>query len=627
MKRLLLLIALAGSMALLAGAGGTYKGGTYEGDVATFGKTWIKQGSAAVDTFDFLVRDSRYPNTASQAEGFTVSDSTHYDIFNSGTDGAAVRWGWVYQAQPTTVQASTSAWSDYTNWTRTYGTEDDNTWDGSQRFFFVWFNIDGLLTGQKVEEAYLVFNSSGATSPDASEKMWARADTVSADYRILDGTSAGYVGSNNDYARFCASWDELDESTSTAWSPLLDDRDDYHDFGPRSNTYINLGSAYAVGDVFRLDVTDAMQQVIDNGETERGVLFVIYGTTNTASGIAIAAGISSTLASRGGNPLLYGRVTSRRGAKPWSGVRVPASFTLDAAYAVQTGYYDAFKSAGYTFDAALDSISLTYDSGAREWPDSAYVIDPTSIDFQSQGTIHASIAKIGPDSLATEMSRQWWDDFFSGSFDTTRIVDWSWGSGPQGNPYKDREAVYAMVDWGYRSARDGGPNWLAGTEGFGGRTPLSWDNPTNLYLMRGESLEFVMTDIVPPGTGTAPADTATIYDRLLDYVDIYYTDYGKSALLFYGHNYNYNSSAEFLTAENFAYICELSDRLNCFEVVPHRSIVSQRLSSFMAPAAVETFTGWTQKDSTVAKTVAAQQDSLYSADGAGQLMKLWITPK
>jgi len=306
MKRLLLLIALAGSMALLAGAGGTYKGGTYPFPTAsTSSRNWVVPVSSA-QAFSVLSRDAKFPNESAADSGYVQADE-HYTTINSGA-GTGVRWGWVRKDYPTTVYASTSANNDYENWSTPYMEETyQSSWKSTQRWSFLWFSLDGIPAGATIESAHIMFNFMYNITISSGILMCARADTVDSDYSILDGTTIGFYGSNNDTARFDVSWDNTVQQTSTAWNPDLDDRHYYSDFGFGADECWGSGT-YPRGTPARIDVTSAVQAVVDSGQDaiDRGVLFLIYGTDGATTGsINFAAGNRSDMGTNyGGNPCM-----------------------------------------------------------------------------------------------------------------------------------------------------------------------------------------------------------------------------------------------------------------------------------------------------------------------------------
>jgi fibronectin type 3 domain-containing protein len=629
-KLLVLWMALVVGLALLSMCGSGrvgYQGG-YARSVGPGQQGYTGGGSAVPDTFRIWNHHWKYPNTAAKTAGYVYTDTTRYTTINRAANGQNIRWGWINRALPDSVQASAGAVSDYQNWTRSNGntTQDDFTWHASQRLFFVWMTANGLKDGQKVEDAYLTVNvSSGAWTLPAGVYLSCVLDTISKDYRILNGNSVGLWGTaNNDSSRFKATWNQLVRATPSAWEPVLTDRGDYHDFGPRSATTFGPGAGAAQGTPLRFDVKDAVQQALDNGESERGFLFVIYAYSSNSNTTAwdFIAGNASSVATGKGNPTFTATTTSRRGPKPWSGQRVPVTIQFDDSYDVQVGYYRALTDSGHVFNAAACSTNFA----ARDWLDSLYTLDPASIYFMNHTKTHASIGSVSGSALYAELSRTWFPSLITADIDTSAIVDFSLAGGA-GSPVIDAEAVEALYDFGYRSMRSGGFDWMA-APGFNHDSFLSWDAPVNRYQIRSVAAEYIFG--YPggwAGNHLAAASEAQIADELGDFVDLYYTNYGKAALVIYGHWYDPgdDATASWVSEANLRYFIGLTNRLNSCQIMPHRDVVGLRLAGaqFLTPEQVSVAAGVTA-DSNQVQAVAADQDSIYDLGGHSNLLKMWV---
>lgn len=306
-----ILVLVLGSLALLGADGGTYKGGTY----GTSGATYQAGGGARMTTTSVISRSALYPNTnalaAMIAAGYATVVDTALATKNSADNGTSVRWGWVRKDQPTTVQKSSTAGSDYSNWSRPHSSEDDHTINTSQRYALFWFSANGVQAGSQIVQARVAISVALGFTISGSTTFKARLVTVGSDYSILNGGTSGFYGSNNDAGGFDCTWDNTSQRLATPWSPDLDDRDDYSDWGLASPTTFGAGT-YSTGQDLIFDFKDAVQQVVDDAVfdeslLDRGFLVLLYGTGGTSESSQNFTGGNavSQIPASGGNPLMF----------------------------------------------------------------------------------------------------------------------------------------------------------------------------------------------------------------------------------------------------------------------------------------------------------------------------------
>lgn len=641
MLRLWLALLALGALCAMCGAdrGGYWPSyGGRGGYGVARGTSYHAGGVAGVDTIRVMSRHSTYPNTgAIAADYFNAADTT--GVLNSAADGTTVMWGWVRENQATTVQASASANSDYENWIRQFGnsTEDnrDVTGDVNERYFFLWFSANGFKRGQKVESAYVVFNAPlGGATLGANTYFAARLDTIAKDYRIIaNNTANGTHGSNNDVGRFDASWTHLDAENSLTWDPVLNARDDYHDFGPRSGNQIAPGT-YAGGHPFRLDVTDAVQQRLDDPRADltKGFLFVMYGSAASAVSIAITAGnqVASVTGAKG-NPLFYATVTTKRGAKPWGMNGVPVCMTFDGNYPSQVPLYRALKDSGLVFDAAVVGYNFDVSAPVYDWPDSLLALHPGTVNILNHSKTTASLGSLTGAAIDPEIARTWIDtEFALSNYDTTSVVDWVWIGGV-GTPYRSMETASRLMDFNYRTSRSAGFDWLAGQTAMHHDTRLAWHGYVNRYLIHSLKLENVFE------TSSAEASDAEVLERLTDLIDNYYTRYGRAALVMHGHTYDQGNS-DYLSEAGMRKLIGLTRRLNSCEIMGYDEAIDRRMAgaTFLAPGSMMEWVSagsYTQvmrgigADSNQIQAMAAQQDSVYEAGSDPNVLEMWLAPK
>jgi len=623
MRRIAALAVIAfGAIAVMGSGGGSYQGGSY----GSRGASYQSGGVAKVDTVRVLSRDSVFPNTAAMAAGyFTTADTS--DVVNQGGGGQAVKWGY------TSNNASRvdSVWyradkRDYLLIT-TGLAEDDHSLGTTSYHAYVWFSSNGLEPGMKIESASVIFNlayGGGVTIP-AGGFIAARLDTISTDYRITGSNASVYQGAGADTARFDCSFNHVNKTATEAWDPLISARLDRHDWGPRSDSIVGPGE-YLAGASFKLDVTDAVQQACDNAVADptiltRGLLFTIYNSAGLGN-YYIAAGSDPAFVRLGGGcPAFIATATTRRGARPWNGERVPIAFTFDDQADVQIGYYNAMAAAGKSFDWAIYDAALSNGS-----IDSLYALRADSIYVIHHSKTHTSLGTLTGDEIDPELARGWLMTDLTGvtAADTLGVIDWSWPAGVA-TPYKSIEVASRLIDYGYRSARGFGAGWDALSVAQEYETYLSWSGWVNRYNIRATNAALLFETV--GGTGGAANTTAQITEELGDLIDKHYTDYGRAAMIIYGHRYD-TSPTDFISRAGLTHVINTAAALNSCEVMSYAEILNRRFSgaTVKTPAQVEAGRG-VGADSNAIQTLAAHQDSAYTADEDANYLQMWIGPK
>lgn len=588
--------------------------------------------SAAPDTFRIWSRNTAFPNTAAKDAGYITAADTVGATINSALAQSnvvqAIRYCEVNKQDPTNVQVA-NAWDGYRLLSTGTATEDNFTWSAGQRIAFVWASTNGMGLAKGSNSVHLLINADAfGFTVGAGSYIAARIDTVSADYRITVGSSVGH-GSSNDYARMGASWNEVDDSLDLAWSPALDSRNDWHDFGPRSNNVIGPGT-YARGTCFDLDLTDGFQQVLDNGTVSRGVLVVIYSVGNTTTW-GFSAGMNATFVGRTadgtgygkGDPTFIAEATNSRGAQRWRGERVPVSFQADDSYNVQVGYHRALETFGLQFSAAACSSNVY----ARPWPDSLYAVKPASFYVINHSRSHGSLGALTAGQLAFNMNRTWFPQHFAG-IDTAAIVDYALPGG--GGVDENANVAAALVANGYRSMRSGGFEWNVTTQGPGYEhdTRLAWDGYVSKYQIHSLNARYIFG----ANNNTQEADTNAIKEALTDLIDRYYTDYGHAALVLYAHWYTQSTPYDWTSEDNLRYFFGLVRRLNSCGMVNYGDLLNQRFAGAvpLTPSQVNAAARAglvATADSAAIRKSSAHQDSLVTrVGGYDSLKRGWLGP-
>jgi hypothetical protein len=257
-----------------------------------------------------------------------------------------------------------------------------------------------------------------------------------------------------------------------------------------------------------------------------------------------------------------------------------------------------------------------------EW---AFANEPENVNLIMHGKTHYNIGQISdPDSLRAEFVRGWVDSTFAAIADTSALVDFAWPGGRVGGvarPIRSPKAMVELVTNGYRAGRSGGLPWNANEPGANTDTYLSWDNYVCKYLLWGLSGQNLFSDV--PSAPTDSTTTAVVEDRLGDYIDSYYTDHDRAAIILYTHSYDFYSGHARLTPTNLQHLLDLASQWNSVEILPFDQILSMRLSGSpsVTPADVEAAALGQYS------AMAAQQDSARTAGDGAELLQIWISPK
>jgi hypothetical protein len=514
-------------------------------------------GAAITDTITYLVQSEQYPNSNALAEGL-IDSSHYYDVVIEANDGTALRYGYVQaDGASGTVYATDGDYNYHTIFGGRAPEDNFTIWNPSQKLGFLWFSLGSAARGDSISGT-LHFNAPpwGPITLSSGQYVAARVDTNDQHYTMLD-TDVIANHAATDANRVGISWDYVDAHNSTAWSPALGDIHDWHDFGPRSDDVWPGPDTVAAGETISLDVSTALQQVVDAGDAARGVLFVIYGAgTNFNNTVQVATGNSSLMndSNGKGNPCLEFTTVSRRGTKPFESTKVPVVLCLDDQEPQQPSLFTEMEN-------SVDKVTfVVYGTSAISsvWDDSLYAIKPNKMDLIHHGYSHASYGTVTGNELDFELSNSWMDTAYAG-LDTNSIVYTSWPGG--GDPQKSIEALLRMPDLGYLGARATNMS----SSPIGPDVPLRWEEPTSLYNIQAYAGNPTFAE------SGAPANKAEIKEQLFDYVDERWTD-GKAAVIIYAHDYG----REYLTPAGIASFVEIIDESDMLELRSFSSVLDAR---------------------------------------------------
>jgi len=591
------------------------------------GRGWLNSvGEVSIDTTKFMARHNSLPNLTAREDSTDANgdpwifQDSYYDSIASADDGTAVRYGFADQNSPNTVQDNGG--NNYLIQARHSGSEDNHT--GDVRFrSYIWFALPpGLKQGHRVESAHVMTNVAAFESNiiDPGAYISLRADTLAADYAIVASVSQG-----SDPARFDMTWNQLDDTQNTAWAPDLTatqitGRDDWHDAGPRSDTSAQPATLTA-GQGYRWDVTDAVQQIVDNGNAGRGVMFVVSpvgGTDNPA----FAAGNHATFmnASNGrGNPQFTMTYTNKRGSKPWGGVRVPLVMSIDDQHETTAPHFDLIRNRGHRVSAMVSFAGATNEMNQAQLD--SFNVDPNT-DFVMHGRAHSGLGTLGTDNeIDFEIARDWNFDGnkFTDARDTLNTNDFAWIGGVDAAATYSLEGMSRIVENGYRASRSATNTWSVD---IGEMTQPGWDRYVNMHA--------IATLLISAITGNTGSERYTddIREYFLDYVDLAYTDYGRAFISAFWHDNH--TSLDFpngIDYDQLEDLLDIVDSLHYVDTLEWKQVINMRRdgSPRIAAATVVAAVGGVR---TVQDSLsAAIHDSFKVANTDPNMDELWVGPK
>lgn len=269
MKRLTLLMALAGTVALLAGAGGdTYRGGSYAPRLATY--RGGPAGAAAAPETTMWVFKTMWDTTSVVGTHASPYYEGEGDTLIQDPNGSLFKYGFVYEAARTTVQYNSGN-------ARITSTHRDGSFPsaGARANFFVW-PLDTIPQGTEVISAKVTFQTTLPSPPPtlpAERRIVAVIDTSTADY--VNYIAGATQSSNPSHHSPC--WDFA--SGTTPWSFDLDN-------GSASDVlFSDLGIAQTVigpltapsSNWWEADITGIVQKYIDLGLQNKLIWFFAEG--------------------------------------------------------------------------------------------------------------------------------------------------------------------------------------------------------------------------------------------------------------------------------------------------------------------------------------------------------------
>jgi len=460
-----------------------------------------------------------------------------------GTNAAAADSGWVPAGidtaffDRTIVLATPTQWRF---WQGSHASPDSSTirWDAAGIFTTgsrdnepptntahrsqFWMDLSTLHESDLViEDAWLIVSpASNASLPwYEGARTWAVMDTVMADRAWLNAPLHDSID-----GAVVSTWNHPDPSIQAPWKPGLAERDDWFDFGPRSQPATHQATGQSA---MRLDVTDVLQQYVDRRERRVNAGWLITGTVPSSYSVALGPGENAVAK----QPLLVVTVSRRPRLRPWGDGVLPVIMTVDDADTCQMGYLAACQEAGGTFGSVLPANAIRGYS--TENPNKMTVADlnilrDAGIEIIPHTRNHASIGEIPWGDRLTmheQIGRDWLWEVFGAEVDTASFSNFAY-------PYNNGEsfsawALQQLVAHGYQSART--PFSEVNLSGLGLATRLSWNEPVNLY---GMAVEWVVDAFGPEGSDPGPAQ---LQENLAELIHKCWGD-GQAAIHIFWHD-------------------------------------------------------------------------------------------
>lgn len=559
---------------------------------------------ASVDTFRLLVRDAVYPPVVAVANSWVLADA-YYDSIADDIDGSFLRYTAVKSGAPDSVQLDLYT-GDYGGYTGRAAEYDGNP-SGNGWMVFFWFDISSLPVNCKIEDAYIYLSPRYNGSFNMTTGwMRARVDTVSADYTMLNtGTP------NDDPGWMDVSWNSVDNTSGStvAWSPLLSARDDWNDFGPAGE---KITPAATIDDLeaVRLDLSDPIQQVIDNGNHGRGIIVIVeFSLTSASATYGIKFGDDATKTATG-NPALTVTATTRRGPRPWSGTRIPVSVVFDDNRPADPAIYALWDSLGWRFTSAAYRDS--WDAAAE----SLWSANAGAMDLVMHTKQHYRLATLTDAQISYEVARDWLPEYITAPAiaDTSALTDFAWVGGDV--PKYTLNAIPILLNNGYRSAR--AATIHTDTTPIGELTYAAWEGFVNLFAISAES----MTQSLLSETVHAKA---TFAERFKDMVDQSYTNRNKAAILLYTHGYQSYNDSLLTGPQRLRWFADVVNSTSGVEYKSYDWVVDQLAARTIVPPS---YVIGNAASNAVTDSAAALYDSLLTADGseASWVNHVWAAP-
>ncbi|HPD73507.1 MAG TPA: hypothetical protein PLL30_17170 [Candidatus Krumholzibacteria bacterium] len=463
--------------------------------------------------------------------------------------------------------------------------EDNGTWGTSpnSRIWMpmVWFNMTEIPEYAKIVRARLVMTLMDNSGCDCSGAGYfaARLDTHAADlpWTTAPGLVRISAGSSDSlYAR--VTWNKMVMATDTPWSPPLEDRDDWHDYGPISEhnfryAFANPGAGQPTHALW-LDVTDAVQQYCDRGPDRVNAGFVLYGTfANWSNGFIVISAGRALSNVRGSPQLIVEWVDGLYNVPAWGVGGVPFAITLDDC-----------STDHVTMGAGLDSVGFNWtEVVSNNNVGAAGKLTAAQIDAQRLAGVdmalhtrsHAAMGNLEtPQQFFNQLGHGWVDSVWTSAAPVdTAAVQWADFAYPAGGGLAYTiTGIQQLQQYGYRSGRGYGTST---DDSVGVVTHLKWDAPSN-----------IMAYAATTGTPFKDDTYAATYEKVMTLVDSYYNADRQAVVLM---QHYLTGALEHFTAPQWSLFCRVLGDVDCAPVVTLEQLITQRYAASVFVTPTEDF--------------------------------------
>ncbi|MBU2500381.1 hypothetical protein KJ682_03525 [bacterium] len=564
----------------------------------------VPLSQAPADTFRILIRDLAFPNVTAADSGWVLADAA-YDTIIEGAPGRFLRYGGVSAASPDAINFNPNG--TYTS----RASEDNRTPPPSH--MFIWFDTSALPPDCRILDAGICLNVMRYGINNLTTGYAAcRLDTLTADYAMVASGSP-----NSDPAWLNTTWNHVDAGSMVSWTPPLAARDDWHDFGPRgavneAGGILGDGSVDASNWGIRLDATDPVQQVVDDGNQGRGMLFAVYTAGTPTMITSWSCGNTYPRIARG-NPCLAITAVRERGSKPWDGVRVPIVMSVDDGDSSHARFYHIMSEAGHGYSEVVVGDFWRGGTPAITKAQLDSINEDPRMDIVLHTIYHSALGELDTDrQIDFQIARGWVDTLFTHPRDTLTLRDFAWPAASDGNIHEalSLQGISRLVANGYRSARGTRPTtW---NNAVGPYTPLGWYAHVNMFALGTLNSTAVFGSWGGEVTGMA------LEDSLMDIVDSSYTDYGQAPVILYWHDSNDvpddgwpNSGVR---PDQLRDLVEIVDRTHYLDFMTIGEVVDLRLEG----------AEYVYPDPSFAPSM---YDSMISVAGDLNFLQVWVAPK
>ena len=466
---------------------------------------------AALDTLTWIFCEQALHDSSSLHPQWASDFVDHYVL---DTDGSHFAYTCLRRDMPdTTCFAERGTVYMHANSTLPYS---------AQRYCAFWYPLHLLPSDITITEAKLCFFSHSYVTFPGVTNAWAVLDTLTADEKWLQATSCNPTSPSSR----ATSWRRTGAPDSSAWVPMLDRRDDSHDWGVKGAP---TQTPWVAGGAVELDVTEPMQHQVKYRHANGGIWpFSNRGTQV----IGLCCGRDCPDERR---PFLKIRFVSKRYVFPWNDHPLAFVVTTDDQDSINVHYTRTLDSLGYKltlfvrgdvqpFSITPSPSKLTMEQ-LRSIREHGHEIGHHSLEHLATYGI-GEITPSGVDSMYTELDRSWLADALPASAEEIRAFAYPAGG-------FNMLGIRTLNEIGYLGSRCAGtvgtavPVWSDAD----GSNFLTWTDTCNVFTVERLIASAELFGLASEDTITS----TTLREKLYDVINKAVT-YNHAVILFYLHD-------------------------------------------------------------------------------------------